>query len=107
MLHHAPEVQAASEAARLHGRSTSAAIHAEAGQRANISPWPGTHRLLSSSFLGLPYRILNMNHKKELLRSLWVLEKNGKVSHSEPGRRPMNRLLMRAFAVQPSKAARV
>ena len=28
------------------------------------------HRLLSSSFLGLPYRILNMNHKKELLRSL-------------------------------------
>ena len=23
-------------------------------------------------FLGLPYRILNMNHKKELLRSLWV-----------------------------------
>ena len=32
-----------------------------------------THRLLSSSFLGLPYRILNMNHQKELLRSLWVL----------------------------------
>ena len=31
-----------------------------------------THRLISSSFLGLPYRILNMNHKKELLRSLWV-----------------------------------
>ena len=31
-----------------------------------------THRLLSSSFLGLPYRIRNMNHKKELLRSLWV-----------------------------------
>ena len=31
-----------------------------------------THRLLSSSFLGLPCRILNMNHKKELLRSLWV-----------------------------------
>ena len=28
-----------------------------------------THRLLSSSFLGLPYRILNMNHKKELLRT--------------------------------------
>ena len=24
-----------------------------------------THRLLSSSFLGLPHRILNMNHKKE------------------------------------------
>ena len=32
-----------------------------------------THRLLSSSFLGLPYRILNANHKKELLRSLWVI----------------------------------
>ena len=30
-----------------------------------------TQRLLSSSFLGLPYRILNMNLKKELLRSLW------------------------------------
>ena len=26
-----------------------------------------THRPLSSSFLGLPYRILNLNHKKELL----------------------------------------
>ena len=31
-----------------------------------------THRLLTSSFLGLPSRILNINHKKELLRSLWV-----------------------------------
>ena len=31
-----------------------------------------THRLQSSSFLGLPYRILNMNPKKELLWSLWV-----------------------------------
>ena len=30
------------------------------------------HRLLSSSFLGVPYRILSMNQKKELLRSLWV-----------------------------------
>ena len=30
-----------------------------------------THRLRSSSFLGLPYRILNMNQEKELLRSLW------------------------------------
>ena len=26
-----------------------------------------THRLHSSSFLGLPYRILHMNHNKELL----------------------------------------
>ena len=25
-----------------------------------------------SSFSGLPYRILNINHKKELLRDLWV-----------------------------------
>ena len=30
------------------------------------------HRPLSSSFLGLPYRILNIIHKKELLRGLWV-----------------------------------
>ena len=30
------------------------------------------HRLLSSSFLGLPYRILNITPpQKELLRSLW------------------------------------
>ena len=34
-------------------------------------PW-STRRPLSSSFLGLPYRILKINHKKELLRSLWV-----------------------------------
>ena len=32
----------------------------------------GTHRPLSSSFWGLPYRILNIDHKKELLRGLWV-----------------------------------
>ena len=31
-----------------------------------------THGLRSSSFFGLPYRILNMNHKQALLRSLWV-----------------------------------
>ena len=31
-----------------------------------------THRPLSSSFLGLPYKILNINHKKELLTGLWV-----------------------------------
>ena len=29
-----------------------------------------THRPLSSSFLGLPYRILTINHKNELLRRL-------------------------------------
>ena len=37
----------------------------------------GTRRLLSSPFLGdilgLPYRVLNINHKKELLRGLWVV----------------------------------
>ena len=32
----------------------------------------GTHMPQSSSFLGLPYRILNMNPKKELLWGLWV-----------------------------------
>ena len=31
-----------------------------------------THRPQSSSFLGLPYRILNMSHKKELLWGLRV-----------------------------------
>ena len=31
-----------------------------------------THRPLSSSSLGLPYRILYINHKKELLRGLGV-----------------------------------
>ena len=34
-------------------------------------------RPLSSSFLGLPFWILNMNHKKELLRGLWVVPKLG------------------------------
>ena len=37
-----------------------------------------THRPLSSSFLALPYRILKINHKKELLRGpLWVDPKPG------------------------------
>ena len=31
-----------------------------------------THRRQSSSVLGLPYKILNMNPKKELLWGLWV-----------------------------------
>ena len=34
-----------------------------------------THRLHCSSFLGLPYRILNISHKKERLWSLWVTTK--------------------------------
>ena len=33
-----------------------------------------THRPLSRSFWGLPYRILNIDHKKELLRGLWVTQ---------------------------------
>ena len=33
-----------------------------------IAQPPYTHGPLSSSFWGLPYRILNMNHKKELLK---------------------------------------
>ena len=37
------------------------------GSRREVYP-----KLLSSSLLGLPYRILNINHKKELLRGLWV-----------------------------------
>ena len=50
----------------LHARN-SAALQATPPDK------PGsTHRLLSSSFLGLPYRILNTSPKKELLRSLWV-----------------------------------
>ena len=36
-----------------------------------------THRPLGSSFLGLPFRIVNINHKKELLRGLWVGQKLG------------------------------
>ena len=35
-------------------------------------PDVANHRPQSSSFLGLPYRILNINHRKELLRDLWV-----------------------------------
>ena len=42
-------------------------------RRAPLCEFRTTHRLLSSSFLGVPYRILHMNHKKELLRSLWVV----------------------------------
>ena len=32
-----------------------------------------THRPLGSSSLGLPYRFLDISHKKELLRGLWVV----------------------------------
>ena len=40
-------------------------------QTLNRKPYP-THRPLSSSVWGLSSRILTINHKKELLRSLWV-----------------------------------
>ena len=43
-----------------------------------------THRPLSSSFLGLPIRILNGNHKKELLRGLWAGLKGSGVDFSTP-----------------------
>ena len=32
-----------------------------------------THRPRSNSFLGLPYRILNIIHRKELLKGPWVV----------------------------------
>ena len=41
-------------------------------QKLTLNP---THRLHSSSFSGLPYGILNVNHKKELLWSLRVSPK--------------------------------
>ena len=41
-----------------------------------------THGLLSSSVLGLPYRTLKQNRKKELLRSVWVGSK--KLSPERP-----------------------
>ena len=50
-------------------RARSSPTHAEVPK---IRVQGSAHRLLSSSFLGLPYRILNMKHKKKLLRSLWV-----------------------------------
>ena len=37
-----------------------------------LSALPIGHRPQTSSFLGLPYRILNMHPKKELLWGLWV-----------------------------------
>ena len=43
-----------------------------------------THRPQSSSFLGLPYRILNMNLKKELLWGLWVNPKPVQRKDNEP-----------------------
>ena len=44
-----------------------------------------THRPLSSSFSGLPYRILTIIHKKELLRGLWVPLRPKSLGHGEVG----------------------
>ena len=43
------------------------------GDHRNLGLSTYTHRPLSSSFLGLPYRILNISHKEELLRGLWAV----------------------------------
>ena len=42
------------------------------GDKTAGSKEPFTHRPHSSCFLGFPYRILNMNPKKELLWGPWV-----------------------------------
>ena len=53
-----------------HGEETpSAALHTPLNP---ISPSKSTHRPLSSSLLGLPYRFLYLNDKKELLGRLCV-----------------------------------
>ena len=59
-----------------------------------------THRPLSSSFLGLPERVLNINHKKELLRGLWV----GQEALNSPAL-PASTLLSDAAAVAPPAPA--
>ena len=43
------------------------------GELAFMTMTMSTQRLHSRSFLGLPYKILNVNLKKELLWSPWVL----------------------------------
>ena len=47
--------------------------------RRHCNPHPA-HRLLSSSFLGLPYRILNLNHKRNYLGAY------GYALHPKPAR---------------------
>ena len=53
-------------------------------QAAPLETLQYTNRLHSSSFLGSPYRILNMNHKKELLWSLWVPSADHEVFGARP-----------------------
>ena len=53
-------------------------LHVLRGMEGRLKVWVSEglpHRPLSSSFLGLPCRILNINHPKELLRGLWVVFK--------------------------------
>ena len=63
-----------------------------------VLPLLASHRLLSSSFLGLPFWILNMNHKKELLRSLWVERNRSKhkftVFASSKHKRPQHHVVL-------------
>ena len=46
-----------------------------------------THRPLSSSCLGLPYRIPNISHKKELLRGLWLTNQPTRAASAMPHRK--------------------
>ena len=61
-----------------------------------------THRPQSNSFLGLPYRILNMNLKKQLLWGLWVSPTNLTAWKSQTkGRTAGERTCIEAGARQP------
>ena len=44
-----------------------------------------THRLLSSSFLGLPHRILNMSHKKGTTWNLTIPRSHRRLCHTTTG----------------------
>ena len=54
----------------IYGDYCAAARRTKSSKSQTLTPDPYTQRLHGSSFLGLPYRILNMNPKKELLWSL-------------------------------------
>ena len=57
---------------RMVDYSSSACIGTLTGNHLGQNTLKGSTRHDVLSFLGLPYRILNINHKKELLRGLWV-----------------------------------
>ena len=48
-------------------------LYLEGGKTSRDMVLNYTERLHSSSFSRIPYRILNINHKMELLWSLWVI----------------------------------